>query len=53
MAKAYKITSDPFFVNGNLTLETANAGTFEQTQISITLDSLNQEGILVHAVYWT
>lgn len=53
MAKAYKITSDPFFVNGNLTLETANAGTFEQTQISLPLDSLNQEGILVHAVYWT
>ncbi len=53
MAKAYKITSDPFFVNGNLTLEAANAGTFEQTQISLPLDSLNQEGILVHAVYWT
>lgn len=53
MAKAYKITSDPFFVNGNLTLEGATAGDFAQTQISLPLDSLNQEGILVHAVYWT
>ena len=53
MAKAYKITSDPFFVNGNLTLEGATAGVFAQTQISLPLDSLNQEGILVHAVYWT
>jgi hypothetical protein len=53
MAKAYKITSDPFFVNGNLTLDGATAGTFQQTQISLPLDSLNQEGILVHAVYFT
>lgn len=53
MAKAYKITSDPFFVNGNLELPTADAGNFAQTQISLPLDSLNQEGILVHAVYWT
>ena len=53
MAKAYKVTSDPFFVNGNLTLPTATAGDFSQVQISLPLDSLNQEGILVHAVYWT
>ncbi len=53
MAKAYKITSDPFFVNANLTLEAANAGTFEQVEISLPLDSLNQEGVLVHAVYFT
>lgn len=53
MAAAYTITSDPFFVNGNLTLPTATAGTFEQKQISLPLDSLNREGIVVHAVYWT
>jgi len=53
MAKAYTITSDPFFVNGNLTLTGATAGNFAQTEISLPLDSLNQEGILVHAVYWT
>lgn len=53
MAKAYTITSDPFFVNGNLTLAGATAGTFAQQEISLPLDSLNQEGILVHAVYWT
>ena len=51
MAKAYKITSDPFFVNGNLTESAAN--TYTQTEISLPLDSLNQEGVLVHAVYWT
>ena len=53
MAKAYKVTSDPFFVNGNLTLTGATAGTFAQQEISLPLDSLNQEGILVHAVYFT
>ena len=51
MAKAYKITSDPFFVNGNVT-ETG-VDTFTQAEISLPLDSLNQEGVLVHAVYWT
>ena len=51
MPKAYKITSDPFFVNGNVT-ETA-ADTFTTQQISLPLDSLNQEGVLVHAVYFT
>lgn len=53
MAKAYQVTSDPFFVNGNLTLDGALAGTFQQTQISLPLDSLNREGILVHAIYFT
>jgi len=53
MAKAYTITSDPFFVNGNLDLPGATAGAFSETQISLPLDSLNREGILVHAVYWT
>jgi len=53
MAKAYTVTSDPFFVNGNLDLPGAAAGTFAQTQISLPLDSLNREGVLVHAVYWT
>jgi len=51
MAKAYKVTSDPFFVNGNIT-ETA-LNTYTELEISLPLDSLNQEGILVHAVYWT
>tara|TARA_R100000951_G_scaffold114742_2_gene120687 strand:- start:443 stop:955 length:513 start_codon:yes stop_codon:yes gene_type:complete len=51
MPKAYKITSDPFFVNGSVT-ETA-ADTYTQNEISLPLDSLNQEGVLVHAVYWT
>ena len=51
MAKAYTVTSDPFFVNGNVT-ET-NAGDYTQTQISLPLDSLNREGVLVHAVYFS
>ena len=51
MPSAYKITSDPFFVNGNIT-ETA-VDTFTEVQISLPLDSLNQEGILVHAVYFS
>ena len=51
MAKAYTITSDPFFVNGSITESAANTYTAEQ--ISLPLDSLNQEGILVHAVYFT
>lgn len=51
MPKAYAITSDPFYVNGNVT-ETA-ADTFTQTQISLPLDSLNREGIIVHAAYFT
>ena len=51
MAKAYKITSDPFFVNGNVQQTVLN--TVESVEISLPLDSLNQEGILVHAVYWS
>jgi len=51
MPKAYKVTSDPFFVNGNLTQSAID--TFTSLEISMPLDSLNQEGIVVHAVYWT
>jgi len=51
MPAAYKITSDPFFVNGNVTETVLN--TFATQQISLPLDSLNQEGILVHGVYFT
>ena len=51
MPKAYKITSDPFFVNGSLTQ--SGVDVFTQEEISLPLDSLNQEGIIVHAVYWT
>ena len=51
MPKAYKVTSDPFFVNGNLTQSAID--TYTQLEISMPLDSLNQEGIVVHAVYWS
>ena len=51
MAKAYTITSDPFFVNGNVTESAVD--TFTQTEISLPLDSLGREGILIHAVYFT
>ena len=51
MPSAYSITSDPFFINGNIT-ETA-ADTFTQLTISAPLDSLNQEGLLIHAVYFS
>ena len=51
MAKAYTITSDPFFVNGNLTMSAPD--TYTQTEISLPLDSLNREGVLVHAVYFS
>jgi hypothetical protein len=51
MAKAYTITSDPFYINGNVT-ETA-ADTFTEIQISAPLDSLNREGLLIHAVYFS
>ena len=51
MAKAYKITSDPFYVNGNLTMSAID--TYTSQEISLPLDSLNREGILVHAVYFT
>ncbi len=51
MAKAYTISSDPFYVNGSITESAAD--TFTQTEISLPLDSLNREGVLVHAVYFT
>ena len=51
MAKPFKVTSDPFYINGNITMDVAN--TYKQIQISSPLDSLNREGLLVHAVYWT
>lgn len=51
MAKAYTVTSDPFFVNGSL--DQSAIDTYTQEEISLPLDSLNREGILVHAVYWT
>jgi hypothetical protein len=51
MAKAYTITSDPFFINANVT-ETG-PDTYTQVQISAPLDSLNQEGLLIHAVYFS
>ncbi len=50
MASAYKVTSDPFYINGNHTQVVIDA--FEQVQISSPLDSLNREGLLVHAVYF-
>jgi hypothetical protein len=51
MPKAYKITSDPFFVNANITQTVING--YLETEVSLPLDSLNREGILVHAVYFT
>tara|TARA_Y100000004_G_C8658417_1_gene304140 strand:- start:30 stop:542 length:513 start_codon:yes stop_codon:yes gene_type:complete len=51
MARAYKVTSDPFYINGNTTETGAN--TFTQLQISAPLDSLNREGLLIHAVYFS
>ena len=51
MAKAYTITSDPFYVNGSITEDVAD--TYKQSEISLPLDSLNREGIIVHAVYFT
>lgn len=51
MAKAYQITSDPFYVNGNLS-ESA-PGTYSELEISLPLDSLNREGVIVHAVYFS
>ena len=50
MPQAYKITSDPFFVGGRVVQTVVDQ--FEQLEISLPLDSLNQEGIIVHAVYF-
>ena len=51
MAKAYKVTSDPFYINASVTESAAD--TFTQVQISAPLDSLNREGLLVHAAYFS
>jgi len=51
MPKGYKITSDPFFVNGNISQTVVD--TYTQIEISLPLDSLNREGIQVHAIYFT
>ena len=51
MPKAYKITSDPFFINASVTESAAD--TYTQVQISAPLDSLNREGLLVHAAYFS
>lgn len=51
MAKAYTITSDPFYINGSVT--TSAIDTYTQVQISAPLDSLNREGLIVHAAYFT
>ena len=51
MAKAYKITSDPFYINASVTESAAD--TYTEVQISAPLDSLNREGLLVHAAYFS
>lgn len=51
MAKSYKVTSDPFYVNGSLQMSAVD--TYTEQEISLPLDSLNQEGVLVHAIYFT
>ena len=51
MAKAYKVTSDPFYINGSVT--SSNGNDYTEVQISAPLDSLNREGMLIHAVYFT
>lgn len=51
MAKAYQVTSDPFYINGSVTQTAADA--YTEVQISAPLDSLNREGLLIHAVYFT
>ena len=51
MPKAYKITSDPFYINASVTESAAD--TFTEVQISAPLDSLNREGLLVHAAYFS
>ena len=51
MAKAYTVTSDPFYINGSVT-ETG-PDTFTEVQITAPLDSLNREGLIVHAAYFS
>lgn len=50
MARAYQVTSDPFYINASVTETGPN--TYTQVQISSPLDSLNREGLLVHAIYF-
>lgn len=50
MAKSYQVTSDPFYINGSVTESALN--TYTQVQISAPLDSLNREGLLIHAIYF-
>lgn len=50
MAKAYQITSDPFYINASVTESAAD--TFTEIQVTAPLDSLNREGLLVHAAYF-
>ena len=50
MAKSYQVTSDPFYINGSVIESALN--TYTQVQISAPLDSLNREGLLIHAVYF-
>ena len=51
MAKAYTVTSDPFYINASITESAAD--TFTQIQITAPLDSLNREGLIVHAAYFS
>jgi len=51
MPKAYTVTSDPFYVGGRVVQSAAD--TYTELEISLPLDSLNQEGIIVHAVYFS
>jgi hypothetical protein len=51
MAKAFTITSDPFYINASITESAPD--TFTEVQVSAPLDSLNREGLLVHAAYFS
>jgi len=51
MGMGYKITSEPFFIGASVTMTAADA--YTQATISAPLDSLNREGLLIHAVYFT
>jgi len=51
MPKGYKITSDPFYVNGSVTMTALN--TPAQTTISLPLSAIDREGVIIHAIYFT
>lgn len=51
MAKAYQVTSDPFYINASITESAAD--TYTEVQIASPLDSLNREGLIVHAAYFS